>query len=164
MIYEFNAAEVFQLAIEIEENGRIFYEKARERIGDPAVEKEFADLARQEMNHRQRFMELKAQLPDKAGEGKVWDPENETDQYLKMMAGMNVFRTGESLEGLLAGVNTTADALKLGIQFEKDSIIFFLTMQKETAEGSGRDQISLLVQEEQEHLKRLLSLLRQAVK
>ncbi len=34
MIFGFNAAEVFQIAIEIEENGKSFYEKAQAKIDD----------------------------------------------------------------------------------------------------------------------------------
>ncbi len=55
----------------------------------------------------------------------------------------------------LAQVKTTADALKLAIQFEKDSVLFFLSMQDATCDDKGRDLIQLLVKEEQEHLKRL---------
>jgi hypothetical protein len=41
----FNAPEVFQVAIEIIENGRAFYEKTGSLIEDPEVNKLFADLA-----------------------------------------------------------------------------------------------------------------------
>jgi len=45
--------------------------------------------------------------------------------------------------------------LKLGIKFEKDSIILFLTMQDETEEGKGRELIGQLINEERKHLKKL---------
>ena len=46
-------------------------------------------------------------------------------------------------------------ALKLAINFEKDSVIFFLSLQ-DAAEGkAGQETIKALVKEEQEHLRRL---------
>jgi len=40
MMYCFNAAEVFQLALEIKENGRSFYEQAQNKIQDPEIKKD----------------------------------------------------------------------------------------------------------------------------
>ena len=44
-------------------------------------------------------------------------------------------------------------ALKLVLQFEKDSVIFFLGMQEATCEGKDRDRITLLIKEEQSHVR-----------
>jgi rubrerythrin len=155
VIYGFNASEVFQIAIDIEENGRRFYEKAMGLSDDHEVKTIFAALAREEAEHLEKFKDLKSQLPEAASDDTVWDPENEIDQYLQMMADMNVFRSDVDMEEKLSMVGSIEDALKLGIQFEKDSIIFFLSMQEATAENKGRESIDQLVNEEKEHLKRL---------
>ena len=155
MIYGFNASEVFQIAIDIEENGRRFYEKAMGLSDDHEVKAFFAALAQEEAEHLERFKELRSQLPQTASEGTVWDPEHEMDQYLQMMADMNVFRSDVDMEEKLSLAGSVEDALKLGIQFEKDSIIFFLSMQEATADNRGRKSIDQLVNEEREHLKRL---------
>ena len=155
MIYGFNAREVFQIAIDIEENGRRFYEKAMGLSDDHEVNTVFAALAQEEAEHLEKFKDLKSQLPKAASGDTVWDPENEVDQYLQMMADMNVFRSDVDMEERLSLVGSVEDALKLGIQFEKDSIIFFLSMQEAAAENKGRKSIDQLVNEEKEHLKRL---------
>jgi len=155
VIYGFNASEVFQIAIDIEENGRRFYEKAMGLSDDHEVKAFFAALAQEEAEHLERFKELRSQLPQTASEGTVWDPEHEMDQYLQMMADMNVFRSDVDMEEKLSLAGSVEDALKLGIQFEKDSIIFFLSMQEATADNRGRKSIDQLVNEEREHLKRL---------
>ncbi len=62
MIFCFNAAEVFQVAIAIKENSKAFYEKAQNMIQDPKVQKLFADLAREEVEHKKRIGSLKARL------------------------------------------------------------------------------------------------------
>lgn len=155
MIYGFNANEVFQIAIDIEDNGRRFYEGVQGIVEDPGTKDIFAMLAQAEMEHKKRFAELKSALPESAKESTVWDPDNETNQYLKMMAGMHVFRAGDSVEQALAQVKTAEDALRFAMGFEKDSIVFFLTMQDATEEKKGRDLIGQLVQEEKGHLKTL---------
>ena len=155
MIYGFNANEVFQMAIEIEDNGRRFYEKVQDIVDDPRTIDIFAMLAQAEIEHKERFSRLKAELPEQTKETTVWDPDNETDQYLKMMAGMHVFRASDGVEKSLARVKTAEDALLLAMGFEKDSIVFFLSMQDATEEKKGRELLGQLVHEEMGHLKKL---------
>jgi rubrerythrin len=155
MFFCFSAGEVFQIGIEIEENGKAFYDKAQKIVKDAAVNQLFAELASQEVEHKKRFEALKAQLPPEAQKATVSDPDNELYAYLKMMADQHVFRNSSEVDAQLAQVKSAADALKLAIQFEKDSVLFFLSMQDATCEDKDRELINLLVKEEQEHLKRL---------
>ncbi len=155
MIYGFNADEVFQIAIDIEENGKRFYEKARDIVDNPDVKAVLGSLAKDEAEHLKRFTELKAQLPKTATEDTVWDPEHEMNQYLQMMADIHVFRSDLDVEKKLSQAKNPENILKLGIQFEKDSIVFFVTMQDSTEEKKGREFIGQLIDEEKEHLKRL---------
>ncbi len=155
MIYGFNADEVFQIAIDIEENGKRFYEKAMDIVDNPDVKAVLGSLAKEEAEHLKRFTELKAQLPKTATEDTVWDPEHEMNQYLQMMADIHVFRSDLDVEKKLSQAKNPEDILKLGIQFEKDSIVFFVTMQDSTEEKKGREIIGHLINEEKEHLRKL---------
>ncbi|MBW1711144.1 MAG: ferritin family protein [Deltaproteobacteria bacterium] len=155
MLYNFNADEVFQMAIMIEENGKIFYEKAQDKIDNPEVKEMFESLAQAEIQHRECFMALKKKLPPSAQEETVWDPDNEINQYLNMMAGMHVFRPDDDVEGQLGEVKDVEDALKLAIQFEKESIVFFLTIKENTEETQGRDMVDQIIKEELGHHKAL---------
>jgi rubrerythrin len=155
VIYGFNADEVFQIAIDIEENGKRFYEKAMDIVDNPDVKAVLGSLAKEEAEHLKRFTELKAQLPKTATEDTVWDPEHEMNQYLQMMADIHVFRSDLDVEKKLSQAKNPEDILKLGIQFEKDSIVFFVTMQDATEEKKGREIIGHLINEEKEHLRKL---------
>lgn len=155
MIFSFNATEVFKIAVQIEENGRIFYEKAQGVIDNLQVKKLFEELALQEIEHKKKFESLKAQLPPQASSATVWDADNETDAYIKMMADDHVFVASEGIESKVAGLKDAKDALKMAIEFEKDSVMFFLTVQEATDEAKGAALIGSLVKEEQEHLRRL---------
>ncbi len=163
MSYGFNAAEVFKVAIQIEENGKRFYEQSQDRIENPEVKKLFAELASQEIEHKKKFEALKAQLPPQSSTSTVWDPENELDKYIKVMADDHVFVSSTDLDERLAGVGDARSALKLAIEFEKDSVLFFLSLEDAAAGKQDQELIKTLVKEEQEHLKRLtLELMRLA--
>lgn len=155
MIYGFNAGEVFKIALEIEENGRLFYEKAQLKIDDQEVKKIFEELGQEEIKHKELFAELMKALPETSTVETVWDPDNEKDAYLKMMADMHVFRKKDNVEDLLANVSNAADALKLAIGFEKDSIVLFVQMQSWAESDESSLQIGQLVKEEQDHLRKL---------
>jgi rubrerythrin len=129
--------------------------KAHNLIQDPDVQKLFSDLAREEVEHKNRIGSLKARLPSDINPPTVADPENELEMYVKAMADQHVFRSCGALNVQLDQIKDVQDALKLALQFEKDSVIFFLGMQEATCEGRDRDVINLLLKEEQGHVRRL---------
>ncbi|MGA3116795.1 MAG: ferritin family protein [Syntrophobacteraceae bacterium] len=155
MGYGFNAGEVFKVAIQIEENGRRFYEESQKNIESAEIRALFVDLALQEIGHKRKFETLLAQLPPEATAPTVWDPQNEIDQYVKMMADIHVFVSSTSVKDLVDGIKDGADALKLAIEFEKDSVLFFLSIREAASGKNDRELINSLVKEEQEHLRRL---------
>ena len=155
MIFNFNAAEVFDIAIQIEENGKQFYDRGREIIKDPGVQKLFEELGQAEIKHRETFVSLKGQLPASAASGGVFDPNDELSLYIKMMADQHVFISSGDIQARLAQIKNAADALRMAIEFEKDTVIFFLSMQDATDGVRGKEFIGSLIREELEHLRRL---------
>jgi rubrerythrin len=155
MSYGFNAAEVFKIAVQIEENGKRFYEEGRKIVKEPAINALFEELEGQEIEHKKKFETLLTQLPSDASSPVVWDPDNDLERYIKMMADLHVFVSSESLESQLARVTDVVSALKLAIDFEKDSVLFFLSMEEAAENKKGQELIRQLMREEQEHLKRL---------
>jgi rubrerythrin len=154
MMYCFNASEVFQIALEIKENGRIFYEQAKHKIQDPEIKKELAALAQEEQEHIDKIKQLKAES--------VWgslpstpDPDNELEVYVKATADQHVYKTCGALTVKLDSLQDVADVLKLALQFEKDSVIFFLSMQEAICEGKDREVVDILLQEDLKRVKKL---------
>lgn len=160
MGYGFSAGEVFQMAIDIEENGRLFYERARDMVDDAAAKEVFAQLGRDELEHKRRFAQLKSELPASEASAQVWDPEEELGQYLQMMADMHVFRSDMDLDATMGRIATAVEALRLAIQFEKDSVIFFLGMQDAARSKKAQEMIGQLVEEEKSHIRKLAAALR----
>jgi len=155
MIFNFNAGEVFDIAIKIEENGKLFYDRGREIIKDPKVQKLFEELGQEEIKHKEKFETLKSQLPSSATASTVFDPNLELNLYLKMMADQHVFISSAGTQAQVDQIKDAKDALRMAIAFEKDSVIFFLSMQEATEGTKGKELIGTLVKEELDHLRRL---------
>ncbi len=164
MLFGFNAAEVFDIAIRIEENGKSFYTKAADRVDNPEVKALFQQLAREEETHKAKFLELKAMLPPQAKEPTVPDMGNELALYIEMMAKEHIFHDAGGVDRELEAISSVSEALRLAIQFEKDSVIFFISMKEATDDTKGQHMIDLLIKEEQAHVKRLSLALRQLQK
>ncbi len=155
MLFCFNAAEVFRIAIEIKDRCAAFYERAQARIQDAEIRELFQNLAQEEAEHRAKIESLAEKLPPGAWTPTVSDPEQDLDRYIQMMADQHVLSSVGDLDARLAEVRTARGALKLALQIEKDSIIFLLGMQEATCEGKDRDLLALLIKEEQDHVRRL---------
>ena len=164
MGYGFNAGEVFEVAIQIEENGRKFYEESQKLIESVQVKALFADLAQQEIEHKKKFETLRAQLPPESTVATVWDPDNELDLYIKVMAENNVFISSAGVKSRIDQLRGAEDALRMAIEFEKDSVLFFLSFEEAVLGEKDRELIKSLVKEEQEHLRRLTFQLRETSK
>lgn len=157
MIFSFNAGEVFKIALTIETNGYNFYEKVASKPFDPEVVSLFKWLAQEEMNHKSIFSQLMQELPEDTVSATVWDPDNELDIYLKQMADQHVFNQApEAIEKIVNTIQSPADAIKIAMGFEKDTIIFFLELQAASEKyDESQAKIKLLVDEERKHLAHL---------
>ena len=161
MIFPFNAGEVFKIALMIEDNGHLFYETAAAKPFPAEIVQLFQDLAKEELAHKSIFANLLKKLPEATTTATVWDPDNELDQYLKMMAGQHVFnKNPEAITEQVKNITKPAEAIRMAMGFEKDTIVFFLELQA-SSEGydESRREIEKLVNEERKHLKKLAGLL-----
>jgi rubrerythrin len=152
MSIDFNADEIFQLGIQIETNGKQFYETVAKTTLDPSVKGLFSELSKWESEHQQLFEKLKRALPDSAKKETLFDPEGEQSLYLKTMAESHVFVKNKNIAGLASKCKTPEEALDLAIVFEKDSVVFFTTMKRVVPEHLGKDKVDLLINEEIKHI------------
>lgn len=83
MIFCFNAAEVFQVAIEIKENSKAFYEKAQNMIQDQIqkYKNSLRTLHAKKLSTRKESEASKPGCPRILKPPTVADPENELDLY-----------------------------------------------------------------------------------
>lgn len=149
------ADDVFAMAVRIEENGNAFYEGAAEKTDDPQVKKLFQDLALMEAGHIQAFKALRSQLPSSPTQS-VWDPEGLAESYLQAAADTHIF-TVEAAKPRLAAAKTPLEALDMALQFEKDSMAFFLGMKQILPDQSGKSELDKLILQEMDHYRMLTS-------
>lgn len=152
MSFDFNADEVFQIGVQIEQNGQKFYNIAAKHCSDPSAQKLFLDLARWESKHVDVFERLRKRLPRSGKGGDFFDPNQELHLYLKAAADSHVFLKSKDIPDLVSKCKTPIEALDLAVAFEKDSVVFYTTMKKLVPEQLGRNEIDNLIDEEISHI------------
>lgn len=146
----YTAVEIFDLAIQLEENGENFYRRAANRAAGPGVKELFRWLADQEVGHGRTFREMRenAWKSDQSREimpGAMGDA-------LRSAMGRHVF----SLDDLEAGsIRDEKELFEAAIVFEEDSIQFFELIASFISEPRVLFAIERIRGEELDH-KRLL--------
>jgi len=149
----FTAGEVFEMAVQIERNGAKFYKEAAEfATGDSKAL--LLRLVKMEEDHEQVFTELHDALSE---DDKITISSTPNDQgmlYLRAMIEGRVFQNDVSRE-TLAGM-TIEDILKVAINLEKDSIIFYQCIkERATATQATGQRIDVIIQQEIGHILEL---------
>jgi rubrerythrin len=146
------AEDVFTMAVRIEENGKTFYQGAAQQTDSEGLEKLFEELSLMEDGHITLFKgflgELVGSLP------KTWDPEGLAESYLQATADSHIF-TKQSASERLKGITTVDDAFDMALQFEKDSVAFFLGMKNLLPDEKTKGEIDKLIEQEQQHVTML---------
>ena len=155
MKYEnFNDAEALKIAVNIEEEGFEFYSTLVKNARDSKVKEVFSKLASDEKEHLARFQ--KAYLELTSPISPVQGCEDYTvDLYLKYLIDTGVFTKKGEAKKLAMEIKTDIDASKIGIQAEKDSILYYSEAAKNTKNTFGKMTFEQLANEEKKHLKLL---------
>jgi rubrerythrin len=148
----YSADEIYQIGVQIEKNGKRFYEVASQKAGEKAVKDLFESLSKWEDEHVRLFTALRANLPQGAREQVSYDPGNELQLYLKAAADSHIFRVDADIAGLASRCKTAQDALSMALTFEKDSVVLYATMKNIVPEHLGRGQVEKILNEELKHV------------
>lgn len=149
----FNADEIFEMAEQIERNGVKFYRAAADKL--PAGRQVLLDLASMEEEHEKTFADMRAQLSGREQEPMVFDPNDEAQMYLQVVADGNVFDIKTEPTEKLRGKDKPEDILKMAINMEKDSIAFYAGLKEWVPPRAGRDKIEGIIREEFGHIATL---------
>jgi rubrerythrin len=147
----FEASDIVEIAIRIEENGANFYKFAEQIAQQEEAKKLFADLAREENAHKKIFEGIFAKMekysPPESYEG-------EYGSYLRDYVDSNIIFTRNALDKELTKVKDTLSALDFAIRRELDSILYYHEIKRfvSTAQHVVIDQI---IDEERKHFSKL---------
>ena len=149
MTNEFNADDIFEMAVKIEQNGAVFYRDAAGQVEEKKKKDFLLELARMEDEHGVVFSNLKKELTSREKMTTTFDPEDENILYLNAFADSKVFFKKEKPD------NNFKNILHCAIQTEKDSIIFYLGIKELVPEKYGRSKIDAIIKEEMGHIRLL---------
>jgi len=151
----FDASEVYQFAIGIEENGEAFYRKIAKEVDDEDVKKFFNKLADDELNHKKRFESMLSMFKDY----KPLDiyPE-EYFSYLRAHIKGDIFPSEISKE-TLKEVKNLINAVNYSMERELDSI-FYYTDIKDVIHDDQKNLIDDIISEEKKHFLKLSNFLK----
>jgi len=146
MSYDFNAADIFEMAEQIERNGVIFYKKAADNTTEPKEKEFFLFMAGIEMQHEKTFAEMRAELTERETAPTIFDPEDESVLYLRALADTKVFSDVQSPPSSLK------DIFDMAIDAEKNSIAFYIGMRDLVPDKRGKERLDNIIKEEKSHI------------
>jgi rubrerythrin len=146
----FNADEVFEMAEQIERNGGRFYRAAAEKF--PTVRELLLKLAEMEDDHEKTFAGMRAELSGKETGETVFDPDGQSQMYLRAMADGHIFNPKADPVEKVAGKDTPEDILKMAIGVERDSVAFYVGLKRSVSQAAGKDKVEGIIAEEIGHV------------
>ncbi|HON06218.1 MAG TPA: ferritin family protein [Candidatus Ratteibacteria bacterium] len=143
-----NADELFKVAMNIEKQGIDFYQNAIDKSTDKKITEFLEFLVKEEERHYETFKKMDAEMQDIRFRPEGFD--EEISQYLRSLVNSGVF---ENILPRSEWQNITIrDAVNIGIQVEKTSILFYSGILDITEEQSAKPALEKIIQEEKHHL------------
>jgi rubrerythrin len=148
----FRATDIFEMAMELEKSGEIFYGAVAKKATSPDVSALFEELAEQEKYHYAVFSKMS---------GTVWDQPNVTgenwDQYLMYLQATIQSAFFEGSDKALALAEQVTDekvALQMALDFEKETMLFFHDLHDKVPDAD-KSLVQRIIDEEKTHVQRL---------
>lgn len=153
----FNASEVLQIAEQIERNGAKFYRRAAKSFEDPAGRDLLLALAEMEVAHERIFVEMKRDFEEHGRTILISDPYDDVVRYLRAVANGHIFDVKEDPSERLTGEETMQEILRIALDLEKESVVFYQGIREMVPENLGKDRIEGIIKEEMRHITDLSS-------
>ncbi|MBM3249667.1 MAG: hypothetical protein FJZ09_02340 [Candidatus Omnitrophica bacterium] len=150
----FAGSEVVEIGIQIEKNGRDFYNALVTQSKAPEAAELFKFLAKEEEKHIEMFRKILETATKYEPQGLDSD---EYYAYMQSLASDYVFTQKDKGAEIAKQIKSDHEAVEMGIGFEKDSIIFYEGIKKAVPDYDQKI-VDALIAQEQEHLRRLIDL------
>jgi rubrerythrin len=151
---KYAGSEVLQMAIEIEEKGRAFYNSVAETVKDAKAKEVFQFLADEEVRHAKLFK----QMLDTIEETQM-NPYDTTEiiLYFRALIDNKIFPDKEEGKSMRKDIGNLQIAIRIAISLEKDSILFYLELLSKI-QDKDHAILNKIVDEERDHIRRILKL------
>lgn len=151
----FEASQVLEMAMNIEENGEAFYRAVAEKTEDAELAELFEELARREHAHYQVFKDMATEVgapPEPSGE-EIGDYAS----FLEVALDHAVFAGPDKALRMAEEAQDRKAALRAAMGLEKDTMLFYYDL-REMVDETDRGTITDVINEEKQHLHRLVKM------
>jgi rubrerythrin len=149
----FSLKDIIDIALQIEQNSERVYRNAAGIISDPPLGSMLNWLADEETLHVKWFAALKTTVPD---DGDYPEQEKMGKELLQNAVGSHSF-TLEDAD--FSSMEKIEDLIRVAIEFEKDTALFYKMLQPLIEDQKTLDQLHVVIQEEENHVRRLKTFL-----
>lgn len=149
----FDAREILQFAIRIEENGEAFYRNMSAKLSEPRIRDLFRYLAGQELAHRDIYRSMLSKFQA------YTPPETYTDEYgvyLRAYVDNKIFNA-QRLDEYAATIATARTAVDFAIDRELESVMYYQEVQM-IVPDEQKNEINKIIREEKNHFMKLSDL------
>lgn len=151
---EYSMNEIIELAVQIERSGYKFYDTALQRkdLSSKAT-KLLLSLRDDEINHEKTFKKLRnSENFDKLGDPDSWQV---AASYLKTISDSHIFSKPDAAIKLASNASDELEIVNQAIQFEKDTLLFFHSIQHKTKDEKTKTVLKVIIDEEVSHVMKL---------
>jgi len=147
MDFIFHIDEVFEMAIQMEQNGAEFYKKAAQDTDDKEIKALLEKLSVMEDEHQTIFKNLRSEIVGSGEQDAFFDPQGEGARYLKSIVDTKVF--------FEKTIDTTSleEVFKEAIWAEKDSTVFYLGIRQSMKDEGPKRKLDAIIEEEMSHIR-----------
>ncbi len=142
--------ELLETALNIEEEGKKFYETLAKKVKNEKYKEFFEKMAKEEEKHAARFRCLAEKFEDD-----IYIDSDEALLYLKNYTEGRVFPKIEDMMKWVEG-KSFEDIVEYSIVMEKESIIFYTELKAWLRDEKTRKLIDAIIDEEREHIRTLV--------
>ncbi|MFH1140486.1 MAG: ferritin family protein [Chloroflexota bacterium] len=156
MSYLFSAQDVLETAIQIEKNGAAFYEGLARSTANFQARGVYNNLVEQEHKHQSTFEQMLGSIVAQQDGQHLFE---DRALFVKNLAEGAIFTGQKVISDMARRALGDAEAIQIGIGFEKDSILYYTEM-RDIVRQVDRDVVDRVISEEKKHLATLSELLK----
>ena len=149
----FSLQDIVTVAIKIEENGEQTYRQAAARVNDSRLAELLGELANQEAEHAQWFVDLGGRVKP------VEVDEELAGMGEKMLSDIVGEETFSLADADLSASGTLREIVDSAIELERDTVIFYEMVGSMLSDPQIEERLQQIIDEEKSHERRLMEYL-----
>jgi rubrerythrin len=147
-----NLSEIIKSGIQIEKNGRDFYDHASKAVKAERVKQVFEFISGEEQSHLAVFEAILNNIGESAKPAVRYT--QEYDAYLQALTDENPFTKPKQGYEIARTIRNDKHALELALVVEKDTLLFYHEL-KNLLPADSQTDIDTLITNEQDHFNKL---------